>query len=145
MSIPALTRRFQVALIKPSRYDDDGYVLQWWRSFIPSNSLAAVYALVADSRDRHALGDDVEIDIDAMDEINTRIRPARIIERFRRHGNFGAVFLIGVQSNQFPRAVDMARGVVLGEPEAEDSLRPEQVAPIRFALPMAEGTPACGP
>jgi hypothetical protein len=103
------TRRFQIVLIKPSHYDDDGYVIQWMRSFIPSNSLASVYGLVADARDRRALGDDVEIDIDAVDEINTRIRPARIIERFRRNGNFGVVFMVGVQSNQFPRALDIAR------------------------------------
>jgi radical SAM superfamily enzyme YgiQ (UPF0313 family) len=108
MRSPSTTRRFQVVLIKPSHYDDDGYVIQWMRSFIPSNSLAAVYGLVADSRERGALGD-VDIDIDAVDEINTRIRPAQIIERFRRNGNFGVVFLIGVQSNQFPRALDIAR------------------------------------
>src|ERR1700743_2528426 len=109
MQSPSTTRRFQVVLIKPSHYDDDGYVLQWWRSFIPSNSLAAVYSLIAGSRERRALGDDVEIEIDAMDEVNTRIRPTKIIEDFRRNGNFGAVFLIGVQSNQFPRALDIAR------------------------------------
>ena len=109
MSIPASTRRFQIALIKPSHYDDDGYVIQWFRSFIPSNSLAAVHGLVEDARLRHVLGEDVEIDIDAVDEVNTRIRPDKIIERFRRHGNFGLVFMIGVQSNQFPRAVDIAR------------------------------------
>src|ERR1700688_3673074 len=28
-------RAFRVALIKPSHYDDDGYIIQWWRSFIP--------------------------------------------------------------------------------------------------------------
>ena len=56
-----------------------------------------------------SLGDDIAIDIDAADEINTRIRPGKIIERFRRHGNFGLVFLVGVQSNQFPRALDIAR------------------------------------
>jgi len=109
MQTPSTTRRFQVALIKPSHYDDDGYVIQWWRSFIPSNSLAAVYGLVADARDRRALGDDIEIEIDAVDEINTRIRPAKIIQHFRRNGNFGVVFLVGVQSNQFPRALDIAR------------------------------------
>src|ERR1700730_3508709 len=32
-------RAFRVALIKPSHYDDDGYVIQWWRSFIPSPRL----------------------------------------------------------------------------------------------------------
>jgi len=109
MSGSAVARRFQVALIKPSHYDDDGYVIQWLRSFIPSNSLAAVHGLVDDARLRNVLGDDVAIDMDAVDETNTRIRPARIIKRFHRHGNFGLVFLIGVQSNQFPRAVDIAR------------------------------------
>ena len=109
MSTSALKRRFQIVLIKPSHYDDDGYVIQWARSFIPSNSLAAVYGLVEDARMRGALGDDTEIDIDVADEINTRIRPTRIVERFRRHGNFGLVFLVGVQSNQFPRALDIAR------------------------------------
>lgn len=102
-------RRFQVALIKPSHYDDDGYVIQWVRSFIPSNSLAVVYSLVEESRRRGALGDGIELDLSAADEINTRIRLPKLIERFRAHGNFGLVFLVGVQSNQFPRAMDIAR------------------------------------
>ncbi len=58
------TARFQLLLIKPPHYDDDGYVIQWFRSAIPSNTLAALYGLVA---------------------------------------------LVGVQSNQFPRAMDIAR------------------------------------
>jgi len=36
------------------------------------------------------LGDDVAIDMDAIDETNTRIRPAKIIKRFRRHGKISA-------------------------------------------------------
>ena len=32
-------QKFYVEIIKPSHYDDDGYVIQWWRAFIPSNSL----------------------------------------------------------------------------------------------------------
>src|SRR5262245_32268504 len=35
--------RFLLYLIKPSHYDDDGYVIQWVRSAIPSNSLAALH------------------------------------------------------------------------------------------------------
>ena len=30
------TERFSLVLIKPSHYDDDGYVIQWLRSAIPS-------------------------------------------------------------------------------------------------------------
>jgi len=49
-------RRFLLVLIKPSHYDDDGYVIRWWRTLIPSNSLAAVYALAADCARRQVLG-----------------------------------------------------------------------------------------
>src|SRR3990172_3383118 len=102
-------RRFQLVLIKPSHYDDDGYVVQWLQSSIPSNSLASVYALAADAAERQVLGPDVAVDITAMDETNTRVRVADIIDRIRRHDGLGVVGLVGVQSNQFARALDIAR------------------------------------
>ncbi len=100
-------RRFCLILVKPSHYDDDGYVIQWVLSGIPSNSLAAVYGLARDCAERHVLGADVEIDIRAMDETNTVIRPARLARLIRQAGD-GMVMLVGVQSNQFPRALDIA-------------------------------------
>jgi radical SAM superfamily enzyme YgiQ (UPF0313 family) len=102
-------RPFQVVLIKPSHYDDEGYVVQWLRSAIPSNSLAVVYSLVADAAARQALGSDIAITVSAADECNTRISPNKIIKKFRKGGGFGLVGLVGVQSNQFPRALDIAR------------------------------------
>ncbi len=102
-------RRFQVILIKPSHYHDDGYVIRWWRALIPSNSLAAVYGLVLDCARRKVLGPDVAIDIDLIDETNHRIRIPKLLRRFRQHGGFGMVFLVGVQSNQYPRSLDIAR------------------------------------
>jgi radical SAM superfamily enzyme len=103
------TRRFQLILIKPSHYDDDGYVIRWWRSMIPSNSLAAVYGIAADCAERRILGNDVEIDIDAIDETNTRVDVAALAARISRNDGFGLIALIGVQSNQYPRAIDIAR------------------------------------
>jgi radical SAM superfamily enzyme YgiQ (UPF0313 family) len=102
-------RRFQLVLVKPSHYDDDGYVIRWWRAMIPSNSLAALYGLALDCADRNVLGPDVTIDIDPIDEMVTRVPIRSIIARFRRNGNFGLVALVGVQSNQYPRALDLAR------------------------------------
>jgi len=102
-------RRFQLLLIKPSHYHDDGYVIRWWRALIPSNSLAAVYGLAMDCAQRKVLGADVDIDIDLIDETNTRVNVRKRIRRFRRHGNFGLFALVGVQSNQYPRALDLAR------------------------------------
>jgi radical SAM superfamily enzyme YgiQ (UPF0313 family) len=105
----AARRRFQLVLLKPSHYDDDGYVIRWWRAMTPSNSLAAVYGIAADCAERRVLGPDVDIDIEVIDETNTRIDIPALLSRYRRHGDFGCVALIGVQSNQYPRALDIAR------------------------------------
>jgi hypothetical protein len=102
-------RCFQLILIKPSHYGDDGYVIRWWRAMIPSNSLAAVYAIAADCAERKVLGPNVTITIEAIDETNTRIDMSALIARFRRNGNLGLVALVGVQTNQYPRALDIAR------------------------------------
>ena len=102
-------KTFQLILIKPTHYDDDGYPITWMRSHIPSNTLAALYGLGADCRRREALGPGIDIDIRPFDETNTRVRPDRIIADVRRSGAKALICLVGVQSNQFPRAVDLAR------------------------------------
>jgi hypothetical protein len=105
----ARNRRFQLILIKPSHYDDNGYVIRWWRAMIPSNSLAALYGIALDCADREVLGADIAIDITVIDETNTRVNIPMLLDQFRRNDNFGMVALIGVQSNQYPRALDIAR------------------------------------
>jgi len=101
-------RRFCLVLIKPSHYDDDGYVIQWFRSAIPSNSLAVLYGLALECATQKVLGDDVKIEIHAFDETNSRISPRRIAALIEA-ADAGMVMLVGVQSNQFPRALDIAR------------------------------------
>lgn len=99
---------FHLILIKPTHYDDDGYPLQWRRFTIPSNALASLIGLARDCRDRQVLGQDTEIRIHAFDETNSRVRPAQIIRQIRADGGKCLVCLVGVQSNQFPRAIDLA-------------------------------------
>jgi Radical SAM superfamily len=101
-------RRFCLVLIKPSHYDDAGYVIQWMRSPIPSNSLASLYGLACDCRKRRILGDDVDIEIHVFDETNSRINPKRLASMIESAG-IGMVMLVGVQSNQVPRALDLAK------------------------------------
>ena len=103
---------FLLHLIKPSHYDDDGYVIQWLRSDIPSNTLAALYGIARDCDERQVLGEDVEIRISVHDETNLRVVPDRIIKAFDAAGGKGLVALVGVQSNQFPRAMDLARPLI---------------------------------
>ena len=101
-------RTFRIVLIKPSHYDREGYVIQWARSTIPSNSLASVYGLLDECNTARVLGPDVDIEIEAYDECNTIIDIDGAISRIKAAGS-GFVGLVGVQSNQFPRAVDLGR------------------------------------
>ena len=94
-------------MIKPSRTTRASHPL--WRALIPSNSLAAVYGLAQDAARRHVLGPDVAIDIDVIDETNTPVDFKKLLRRFRQHDNFGMIGLVGVQINQYPRALDIAR------------------------------------
>jgi hypothetical protein len=98
-----------VIMIKPSRYDSDGYPITWVRSIIPSNTLAAIYGLGRDSARRKVLGENVTINLKTYDETNRRIRPGRIIKDIKNSGGKAIICLVGVQSNQFPRAVDLAK------------------------------------
>lgn len=100
---------FHFVMIKPSHYDDDGYPIQWVRSAIPSNTLACLNALAEDARRREVLGPNVEIRLHTCDETNRRVRPDRIIHMVRKQGGRALISLVGVQSNQFPRSVDLAR------------------------------------
>lgn len=105
---PAVTR-FHVELIKPSHYDDEGYVIQWLKAWIPSNSLASLFSLTRHAARDKVLGEDVDIQVDAYDETNTRVPVKKMIRRIRDADGNGIVCMVGVQSNQFPRAMDLAR------------------------------------
>jgi hypothetical protein len=100
---------FHVVLLKPTHYDDLGYPIQFQKSPMPSNSLACLYGLARDAGRRNILGEDVEIRVSAADEANQRVVPATIIRAIAESGGRALIGIVGVQSNQFPRAVDLAR------------------------------------
>jgi hypothetical protein len=141
----AARRGFRVVLVKPSHYDDDGYVIRWYRSPMPANSLASVYGLIDDCAQRKILGPDIDIDITAIDETNTRVRVDRIIADMGANNNFGFVGLVGVQSNQYPRALHIAKplrqagiAVVIGGFHVSGMLAmfPKVMADLQQALDM---------
>jgi hypothetical protein len=100
---------FHLVLIKPTHYDGDGYPIQWVKAAIPSNTLACLNGLAEDASRRRVLGHEVTIRVHTYDETNRRVKPDRIVRMIHRAGGRALVGLVGVQSNQFPRAVDLAR------------------------------------
>jgi hypothetical protein len=102
-------QQFEFIMIKPSHYDDDGYPIVWWRTILPSNSLAALNGLARDAARRQILGPDVEVKLTPIDECNHHIVPAKIVRDLGKRGARALIGLVGVQSNQFPHALDLAR------------------------------------
>ena len=109
----------RVVLVKPSKYGPDGAVERFRRGFMPNASLCHMASLtpafVGERRvEVHSVDEYVQTDVDYLD----LLRPAP--------GATTLLALVGVQSHQFPRALDLAayalaqgvRHVVVGGPHA---------------------------
>jgi len=102
-------KRLKIVLIKPSKYDDEGFVIRHLRGVLPSNTLACLYSLTEDVIKQKALGPDVRIGVEIVDESVEKVPVDRIVRSNRPAACRTIVGLVGVQSNQFPRAADLAR------------------------------------
>jgi len=105
-------KKLEIVYIVPSRYDDDGYVLRWTKGVVPSNSLAVLKSLTAemielwDSEPTGGLTPPALAQISYDDNIEKI--PFRSIAKRNNAGTKVVVGIVGVQSNQFPRASDIA-------------------------------------
>jgi radical SAM superfamily enzyme YgiQ (UPF0313 family) len=103
-----MPRKLNLYLIKPSNYDDDGYVVRHWRGVLPSNTLACLAALTEDVVEKKLLGETIRVKVHLLDETVDKIPVQRICRSQRGDHTRTIVCLAGVQTNQFPRASDLA-------------------------------------
>jgi radical SAM superfamily enzyme YgiQ (UPF0313 family) len=101
-------KRFHLFLIKPSKYDDEGYVVRYWKGVLPSNTLSCLNGLSEDVQERGVLGKDLAWEITLIDDTVQGIPHKKIIRESRQPGTKTVICLVGVQSNQMPRAADIA-------------------------------------
>lgn len=101
--------KIRIVLIKPSKYDDHGYVIRYFRGILPSNTLACLAGLTQDVAKRELLGQGIDLQVELLDDTVQKIPTKRIIKSNRQPDQRTIVALAGVQSNQFPRAADLAR------------------------------------
>jgi len=105
---PLPFKKFRIVLIKPSKYDDDGYVIRFWKGVLPSNTLNVLHGLTEEVKSSRVFGD-LNIEIITFDETAEKLPVKKIIRWARRPATKLVVGLVGVQTNQFPRAFDLAR------------------------------------
>jgi len=101
-------KKLKIVLIKPSKYDDEGYIIRFWKGVLPSNTLNVLHGLTDDLKQRRVFGD-IQLEVVTFDETAEKIPVNRIIRWSRQADTKLVVGLVGVQTNQFPRALDLGR------------------------------------
>jgi len=136
---PELCRTVRVYFIKPSRYDEEGYVQVFRYGVQPNNTLTVLRALNETFNRRYAAERNVYLETVIWDELcDGVVSPATIDAIKEKAAEDGVELLIGlagVQSNQYPRGRDLglqfvAKGMtvmmggfhVSGYPESRDFL-----------------------
>ena len=104
-------RTIRVYFIKPSKYDEQGYVLRFWKGVLPNNTLTALAAL-NEEYNRMRAAQDVFIETVLWDEIVDGAIDADTIQAIKekaREDNVEVLIgMAGVQTNQYPRGRDVA-------------------------------------
>jgi radical SAM superfamily enzyme YgiQ (UPF0313 family) len=136
---PEPCRTIRVYFIKPSRYDEEGYVSVFRYGVQPNNTLTVLNALNDTYNRRFSSERNVYIDTVIWDEICDGVVSPETIKAIKEKASEDGVELLvgmaGVQSNQYPRGRDIglqfvAQGVrtimggfhVSGYPESRDFL-----------------------
>jgi radical SAM family protein len=92
--------RLRVVILKPSKYGSHGLVERFRRGFMPNSTVPYLRALTPDSLDG------IAIETHAIDEyVRTDLEYLKL---FQRGDTPTLIALVGVQSHQFQRAVDLA-------------------------------------
>ncbi|MDR3232491.1 MAG: radical SAM protein [Planctomycetaceae bacterium] len=118
-------KNLHIVYVVPSRYDDDGYPVRWIKGVVPSNSLSVLKSLtqkIADNRTQRTGNEAAAlpsggnssprslppITMVSYDDNVEKIPFAKIARQNRQGETKVIVGIVGVQSNQFPRAADIA-------------------------------------
>jgi hypothetical protein len=96
-----------VTLIRPTNYTDDGYPIKTRIGVIRSNTLTQIGSLVHDL-ETYPFFKGISLNIRKIDEAIEWIPEKDILNRSKVPGVKSIVMLVGVQSNQYPRALDIA-------------------------------------
>src|SRR5271166_592431 len=109
---PEPCRTIRVYFIKPSRYDEEGFVQYFRYGVQPNNTLTVLTALNEAFNKRYAVERNVRLDTVIWDEICDGVVSPETIKAIKEKAQEDGVELLiglaGVQSNQYPRGRDIA-------------------------------------
>lgn len=101
----------EVVIVRPSNYDDDGYVVRYVRGVFPSNTLACMRSITLGFAERWKRDLGITITVKTYDELVEYI-PFEKLAKKNRGAHKVVAAIAGVQTNQFARASDIAKKLV---------------------------------
>ncbi|MGC9054493.1 MAG: B12-binding domain-containing radical SAM protein, partial [Candidatus Hydrogenedens sp.] len=101
-------KNVKILYILPSHYDDDGYPYHFWKGLLPSNTLVCMRALTQQLINEKKLDEQYEIHVEIRDEFVQKIDVDKIVKESKKQNEILIVGLVGVQTNMFARATDLA-------------------------------------
>lgn len=100
--------KYHFFLIRTSLYDEEGYVIRFFKGVLPSNTLIVLNGLLKHYLEILQNQFNFEYKITLLDEIVDKVNINKIKKNIKKNKEIGIVFLAGIQSNQFSRATDLA-------------------------------------
>ena len=100
-------RELDITLVRATNYTDDGYPIRTRFGVIRSNTLTQMGTLARDLASYQFFAG-LSLNVRLVDEAIQTIPVKKILRRSKAAGVRSIVMLVGVQSNQFPRARDIA-------------------------------------
>ena len=100
-------QELDLTLIRATNYTDDGYPIKTRVGVIRSNTLTQMGTLARDLAN-YPFFSGVKLSVRQIDEAIEQVPMKEIIKRSAIPGVKSIVMLVGVQSNQYPRALDIA-------------------------------------
>src|SRR2546426_1880807 len=101
----ARMRQFVVVLVEVTKYDREGYLIQFHKGILPCNTLAAMWSLTEAAFTSSALAR-FFCRVIAFDERTMRggVNALQVMKKLSAPDTRVVVGLVGVQTNMFPRA-----------------------------------------
>src|SRR2546426_10885348 len=105
----ARIRQLVVVLVEVTKYDREGYLIQFYKGVLPCNTLAAMWSLTEAAFASSELSG-LRCQVIAFDERTMRggVNALRVMKKYSAPDTRVVVRLVGVQTNMFPRARQLA-------------------------------------
>jgi len=100
-------KKLVVWLVHPTNYRSDGTPRKWEKQILPTNAIGQLHALMPEKLENDT-NESIPIKVNFLEDTVQDFDPDHIADSMNTEEARGVVMLCGIQTNQWPRALDLA-------------------------------------